>query len=241
MITKVFRCIFRLDATSSASDMKADSDERIAAILLKNLPRDTCMAVREALTAGAARAMRKAAATAEGHRSSVLGQLRHFEMNESFHSALEAANAKPTALVGNRIVTGRAGLVRLARFNIASGLWVNARRSATRLQLARANVAIEQLVQPELFAEPPPVHEAVVFFAAIFSGSIHHSPEGPLAIEIAVPNRDMTSWIFREPVERFVERFDFGTATDDAPQPDNARPRLRRIVDRDTGTTEGEP
>lgn len=118
---------------------------------LRSIPRELVLGVEDALNAGAARAHTAAKGMDEGHLPHVVGQLRHFNMNEAFYRALAVAEATPTAIQGNGLVTGRTGVFTLARFNIPEGFWINGRRSQTRRQTAFANKAIEPLVQPELF------------------------------------------------------------------------------------------
>lgn len=86
----------------------------------------------------------------EGHLPHVVGQLQHFHMNEAFQRALAMGEARPTAIRGNGIVSGRVGVPTLARFKIPDGFWVNGRRSHTRRQMSFANKAIEPVVQLEL-------------------------------------------------------------------------------------------
>jgi hypothetical protein len=210
--------------------MTSDQDDPIGALLVRDLPKDLVLGVEEALNVGARRALGAAGPMDEGHLSSIVGQLRHFHSNEAFHRALDAAGAAPTELAGNRVVTGRSGIFRLSRFSIARGVWLSSKRSKTRAQMALANHAIEQLVQPQLFGEPPPVTEAVAFFVSVFSGSLAECPDRPVAIELAVPSRDMMYWIFREPVQRFIDRYERRSQ-----QEDLAKPVLRPQVQKKAG------
>ena len=143
--------------------------ETIPDLLVRNIPREIIMGIEEALVVGAQRAYVAARGMHDGHLPSVVGQLRHFHMNESFQRALAVNDASPSPIRGNAIVTGRTGVFTLARFNIKEGIWVNGRRSQTRRQMSMANKAIEPLVQPELFADYEPPSEAVVFFVACFA------------------------------------------------------------------------
>ena len=70
-----------------ATEPKRDT---IPDLLVRNVPRETLMGIEEALVAGAQRAYASARGMAEGHLPHVVGQLRHFHMNESFHRALAA-------------------------------------------------------------------------------------------------------------------------------------------------------
>ena len=208
--------------------MPSSFTDSIPALLLRNIPRSLVMGIEEALGAGAQRAFSAAKGMDEGHLPHVVGQLRHFHMNESFHRALAVGEASPTGIRGNSIVTGRVGVFKLARFNIPEGFWVNGRRSHTRRQMSSANKAIEPLVQPELFAAYVPPTEAVAFFVSCFSGSVQTQPESPTSIQIAVPNRDMRGWLFREPLSAFVQRYDQAPATQD----DLAKPKLKKNIGR---------
>jgi hypothetical protein len=172
----------------------------------------------------------------DGHLPHVVGQLRHFHMNESFHRALEFGSASPSAIRGNGIIIGRTGIFTLSRFNIPAGFWNNGRRSNTRKQMSAANKAIEPLVQPELFNDYQPPADAVAFFVACFSGSLKVQPEAPVSIQIAVPDRNMRGWLFREEVSAFLKRYEQQVATQD----DLAVPKLKKSIgkqDKD-GTTQ---
>lgn len=205
--------------------MPSISPESIPVLLLRYVPRELVMAVEEGLSVGAQRAYAAARGMDEGHLPSVVGQLRHFHMNESFHRALAVGEASPTAIRGNGIVSGRCGVFTLARFNIFEGFWINGRRSQTRRQMSYANKAIEPLVQPELFDKYTPPSDAVAFFVACFSGSLHIQPESPLSVQIAVPDREMRGWLFRERVGAFLQRYEHKPIVQD----DLAKPKLKKI------------
>jgi hypothetical protein len=214
--------------------------ETVPSLLARNIPRQLVLAVEEALTAGAARAYAAARGMHDGHLPHVVGQLRHFHMNEAFQQALAVAEAQPTPLRGNGVVTGRTGVVTLARFNIPEGFWVNGRRSKTRRQMALANRSIEPLVQPGLFAGYATPCDATAFFVACFSGSIHVQPEAPVSIQIAVPNPHMTGWLYRDPLAAFLEHYE--QASSPAAADDRAVPRLKTGIlkkDQEDGVERG--
>jgi hypothetical protein len=98
--------------------MNPPTKDTIPGLLLRSIPRELVLGVEDALNAGAARAYTAAKGMDEGHLPHVVGQLRHFNMNEAFYRALAAAEATPTAIQGNGLVTGRTGVFTLARFNI---------------------------------------------------------------------------------------------------------------------------
>lgn len=188
--------------------MGRPTQETIHNLLVKNVPREVVMGVEDALAIGARRAYVAARGMDEGHLPHVVGQLRHFYMNEAFHRTLAANGAEPSPIRGNGIVTGRTGVFTLARFNIPEGFWINGRRSQTRRTMSLANMAIEPLVQPELFSGYRPPSDAVAFFVACFSGNRNLQPESPVSIQIAVPDRHMRGWLFNEPLDRFLTRYD---------------------------------
>lgn len=204
------------------------TEETIPGLLVKNLTRDLVLGVEEALIVGAQRAYAAARGMDEGHLPHAVGQLRHFQMNEAFQRALTHASASPSPIRGNGIVTGRCGVFTVARFNIPEGFWINGRRSHTRRQMSAANRAIEPLIQPELFGTYQPPADAVAFFVACFSGSLHVQPEAPVSIQIAVPDREMRDWLFREPVSEFAKRFDQAAVE----QRDLAKPVLKKSIGR---------
>jgi len=200
----------------------------IAALLMQNVTRELVLGVEEALMAGSQRAFGAARGMDEGHLPHVVGQLRHFHMNEALYRTFAASDAAPSPIRGNGLVTGRAGVFTLARFNIKLGLWVNGRRSQTRRQMALANSAIEPLVQPGLFDRALPPSEGVAFFVSCFSGDLNVLPDVPVSIYIAVPDHTMTGWLFREPLSLFVQRYQ----EEPAAQDDLANPTLKRGAQR---------
>ncbi|MBI5920896.1 MAG: alpha/beta hydrolase [Betaproteobacteria bacterium] len=206
--------------------MAMQTQDTIASLLLKNIPREIVMGIEEALFAGAQRAYAAARGMDDGHLPHVVGQLRHFHMNESFHRALTVSEASPSPIRGNGIVIGRTGVFTLARFNIPDGFWINGRRSCTRRQMSVANKAIEPLVQPELFEDYVPPSVAVAFFVASFSRSLHIKPEVPVSIQIAVPDRYMRGWLFREQMDTFLQRYEQKPAAQD----DLAMPKLKKNI-----------
>lgn len=202
--------------------------ESIPSLLLSSVPRELVMAVEDSLNQGATRAYLSANGMEDGHLPHVVGQLRHFQMNEAFHRALAANEARPCPIRGNGLITGRAGMFILGRFNIPVGFWINGRRSHTRQQMALANKALEPLVQGALFEQYQTPSTAVAFFVACFSGSLRVSPEAPLSIHIAVPNHDMRGWLFREPLSTFLQRYE--PAVSDV-QIDLVKPKLKNRSD----------
>lgn len=194
----------------------------IADMLIANVPRDLVMGIEDACDAGALRAHLATKDMNGKHRKNALGQMRHFHMNEMFSEALQVADAEHIPLKGNGVVVGQAGMFKFSRVNMSSKIWNNCKRSAIRRQLAEANQNMAQLVQPSLFA-PAEIISGTFFFVACFSGSLHIQPEKPLEIHIAVPDAQLEGWLFREPLKKFLSRYD------EAPQlqVDLAVPKLK--------------
>lgn len=202
-------------------------NQNIHDLLIRQIPRELVMSLEEAKLVGAQRAYAAARGMDDGHLPHVVGQLRHFHMNELFHRALTVADASPSPLRGNQIITGRAGIFTLARFNAKDGVWNSGRRSKTRKQMSLANAAIEQLVQPGLFSDYVEPSQAVVFVVACFAESLHIQPDTPVSIQIAVPDCHMQGWLFREPIDAFIKRYDQQPTTG---QDDLAVPKLKKNI-----------
>lgn len=200
----------------------------IPELIMANVPRDLLMGIEDALDAGAMRAFTATKDLVTGHRKNALGQMRHFHMNEVFNEALLAAGAEMVPLKGNGVVVGQSGIFKLCRLNISETAWNNSSRSVTRRRLAEDNQAIAHLLQPSLFG-PVEIESGTLFIVACFSGSLSHHPEKPLKIYIAVPDDTLEGWLFREPLETFLSRYE------QAPkQVDRAQPKLKTKV-LDTG------
>jgi hypothetical protein len=195
--------------------------DAIAALLIANVPRDLVMGVEDAFAAGALEAHSMTKGVSKKQRKIALGYMRHIQMNERFSDLLEAADAELVPLQGNRVIVGKAGMCKFSRLNMTTTNWNHASRSTIRRELSEANQAMSELVQPSLF-DAQPVNGGTFFFIARFSGSLHHHPETPLQIYIAVPTPKMDGWIFREPLNQFLDRYDA------APQQiDNATVKLK--------------
>ncbi|MDC6379925.1 hypothetical protein BW687_007015 [Pseudomonas graminis] len=194
----------------------------IPELLVQNVPRDLVMGAEDAFEVGALRAYLLTKDMDRNHRKNALGQMRAFQMNESFEEALRAADALYTPLNGNGVVVGQSGIFKFSRLNMSSSFRNNIRRGAIRRQLAEANQAMTQLVQPSLFAQEP-ITAGTFFFVACFSGSLAYQPEKPLQIHIAVPDAEMKGWLFHEPVSKFLTRYDQAAQQ----QPDLAKPKLK--------------
>lgn len=208
--------------------MKTQPDEiSIESLIVTNIPKDLLMAMEDALISGAGQGAIGASSLAKGHRAHAVGHMRHFRMNESFSDALLAAEANPTPISGNRLIVGRKGIFSVARFNVTSHLWSNAKRSKARRQLALFNRAIEPLVYPDLFETYKPASMASIFAVAVFDRSLSSALAELIRVDIAVPRADMDGWLYRQPVSKTLELYE----TLETPvQPDNAHPVLKKSI-----------
>lgn len=213
--------------------MDASSLPTIQDLLVENIPRELVLSLEEAFEAASARALDASLGMRDGHLANVLGQMRHFHLNEAFADALENAGASPTPVIGNSLVVGQVGIFRIARFSVNHGIWYNARRSRLRRKLAEINRSIEQLVQPGLFEHSGPATEATVFIVTLFSGSTSHLPERPIDIQLAVPDSKMDQWLYCESISKFAQAYSEPIA-----QQDEAIPTLKVGVRR-LNTSEG--
>jgi len=212
--------------------MRKPPKETIDMLLMRNIPRELVMAVEEALVVGALRASEAAKGMDAGHHPHVLGQMRHFHMNEAFHTALVTSASSTTPIRGNSVISGRSGLFSLGRFNASGHIWFNARRSKTRQQMSLANRAIEPLVQPGLFENYQEPANATAFFVGCFSGGIENQSAATLSIHVAVPDKEMKGWLFREDISRFLARYDSViTVQEDKAMPSLKRGAIKRVVE----------
>jgi len=136
--------------------------EAIAALLIANVPRDLVMGVEDAFAAGALQAFGLTKDVSKKQRKTALGYMRHIQMNERFSDLLEASNAELISSQGNRVIVGVAGMFKFARLNMSTTNWNRPTRSTIRRELAEANEAMSQLVQPSLF-EPLDVTSGAFF------------------------------------------------------------------------------
>ena len=209
--------------------MKNLPQDSIPSLLTKNIPRDLVLAVEDALFAGAKKAYNSVQDVERGHRNSALGQMRHFQMNQAFHLALKLGGASPTLLRANEIVKGQTGIFTLGRFNIRNGFWENGRRSKTRRKLSELNKIISRVVMPDMFSDYEIPAEAIVFFVACFPAG---NCDAPGSIELAVPDQDMHGWLFREPLNVFLKRYDEMPTSN---QQDLALPKLKKFPKKQSG------
>lgn len=145
----------------------------------------------------------------------------------------EANGCNPGKLCGNRIVEGHSGIFTIARESYNDNQWKKLFRSKRKQTLIAENVFVEKVVQPDLFSDGSDVPKATLFVVCRFSGSLQTQPEAPMSIELVVPGSDGKSWVFHEPLELFLTRYDVVPS-----QEDNAFPGLKKGIIKKDGTEE---
>lgn len=212
--------------------MDMEAKGALADALVELIPREFCAALDDGLRAATKRAHAEAAARDEGHRSSVLGQARHFHQNEAFALALDACGIRRNPIKGNGIVVGDLAPAYFARFSISNPTWNRVRRSAQRLKMSRKNLWLQELVQPGLFEASQLIEgQITVFFVSVFSGSLKVQPDAPVSIDIVVPDVTLSERLFSESLTAFLGRY-----AEPAQQTDIAHVRLKEVAQkRQTG------
>lgn len=204
---------------------------KVADLVVQHVPKQLLMALSDAIFAASKRSYDFAKKKSQGHRATALGLERYLNLNETIHEVFEANGCNPGKLSGNRIVEGHSGIFTIARESYNDNQWKKLFRSKRKQTLIAENVFVENVVQPDLFSDGSDVPKATLFIVCRFSGSLELQPEAPMSIELVVPSSDGKSWVFHEPLELFLTRYDVVP-----PQEDNAFPGLRKGVIKQDGT-----
>ncbi|AHY08194.1 hypothetical protein [Serratia plymuthica] len=204
---------------------------KIAELLLQHVPKQLLMALSDAVYAASKRSYDYAQKKKLDHRSTALGYDRHLNLNETIHEVFEANGCNPDKLRGNRIVEGRSGIFTIVRESYNDNQWKKLFRSKRKQTLIAENVFVEKMVQPDLFSDGSDVPKATLFIVCRFSGSLHSQPETPMSIELVVPSSDGKNWVFHEPLELFLTRYDVVPS-----QEDNAFSALKKGIIKKDGT-----
>ncbi|MDR3451153.1 MAG: hypothetical protein P4M15_15645 [Alphaproteobacteria bacterium] len=141
-------------------------------------------------------------------KKEVLGRERHWCCERALRRAGEAAEfifATPDTnpvggryalLISPRFIIGRAKLDRYRG---------NVKPVKYRKQLAAMNAAVSQL-QNDLFQARVQVDDDRLF--GLFLSAAHpNHPEVPAFLNFAIPNSDLTGWIFNQPVENVIAAY----------------------------------
>ncbi|EAN0772392.1 hypothetical protein [Salmonella enterica] len=206
---------------------------KVADLIVQHVPKQLIMALSDAIYAASKRSFDSAKMKSQGHRATALGLERYLNLNETIHEVFEANGCNPGKLCGNRIVEGHSGIFTIARESYNDNQWKKLFRSKRKQTLIAENVFVEKVVQPDLFSDGSDVPKATLFVVCRFSGSLQTQPEAPMSIELVVPSSDGKSWVFHEPLELFLTRYDVVPS-----QEDNAFPGLKKGIIKKDGTEE---
>lgn len=206
---------------------------KVADLIVQHVPKQLIMALSDAIYAASKRSFDSAKMKSQGHRATALGLERYLNLNETIHEVFEANGCNPGKLCGNRIVEGHSGIFTIARESYSDNQWKKLFRSKRKQTLIAENVFVEKVVQPDLFSDGTDVPKATLFVVCRFSGSLQTQPEAPMSIELVVPSSDGKSWVFHEPLELFLTRYDVVPSQDD-----NAFTRLKKGIIKKDGTEE---
>lgn len=198
---------------------------KTADLIIQHVQKQLLMALSDAVYAASKRSYDYAQKKKLGHRATALGYERYLNLNETIHEVFEANGCNPDKLRGNRIVEGRSGIFTIVRESYSDNHWKMLFRSKRKQELVAENLFVEKMVQPDLFSDGSDVPKATLFIVCRFSGSLQTQPEAPMSIELVVPSASGKSWVFHEPLELFLTRYDVAP-----PQEDNAFPDLKKGV-----------
>ncbi len=204
---------------------------KVADLIVQHVPKQLIMALSDAIYAASKRSFDSAKMKSQGHRATALGLERYLNLNETIHEVFVANGCNPGKLCGNRIVEGRSGIFTIARESYNDNQWKKLFRSKRKQTLISENVFVERMVQPDLFSDGSDVPTATLFVVCRFSGSLQTQPEAPMSIELVVPSSDGNSWVFHEPLELFLTRYDVVPS-----QEDNAFSALKKGIIKKDGT-----
>lgn len=204
---------------------------KVADLIVQHVPKQLIMALSDAIYAASKRSFDSAKMKNQDHRATALGLERYLNLNETIHEVFEANGCNPGKLCGNRIVEGRSGIFTIARESYNDNQWKKLFRSKRKQTLISENVFVEKVVQPDLFSDGSDVPKATLFVVCRFSGSLQTQPEAPMSIELVVPSSDGKTWVFHEPLELFLTRYDVVPS-----QEDNAFPGLKKGIIKKDGT-----
>lgn len=208
---------------------------KVADLIVQHVQKQLLMALSDAIYAASKRSYDSAKKKSQGHRATALGLERYLNLNETIHEVFEANGCNPGKLSGNRIVEGHSGIFTIARESYNDNQWKKLFRSKRKQTLISENVFVEKVVQPDLFSDGSDVPKATLFIVCRFSGSLQSQPETPMSIELVVPSSDGKSWVFHEPLELFLTRYDVVPS-----QEDNAFPGLKKGVIKQDGTEDND-
>ena len=181
--------------------------ENIGKFLATHIPKEFLLQVESFFQAALEKAAAEGRRAASGHRSTVTGVLRHFDLNEALEQTFTELGIPHSALRGNSIMVGQLGPVTIARFHKGTGAWNNSRRSAGKVKLCDKNVVASLMIQPDfLRGGALQLSEVTCFLVTEHDGGSDEVG----AIYLIVPNleMDLRSPLFRESLPAFLQRYE---------------------------------
>lgn len=180
--------------------------EKLGDILSANIPKEFFLHVWQSFPGALERASESAKLAHRGHRPSVAGLMRHFNLNEALAASFEEVGIPHEAIRGNRIMFGSVGIATVARVHLNKGPWDNSKRSVGKRKLCAKNLAASQLIQPDFLQSG----DAVVSEITMLLVTVGGGEEGPATIYVVVTNEDMDlkNPIFRESIDIFLQRYE---------------------------------
>lgn len=187
--------------------MGASGHEKIGDLLSSSVQRDFLLNLEQMIPSALERVRKFSEEFMAGHRPSVLGQVRHFALNEALVRCLDDSGIPHPPLRGNAIMIGKIGVVTLARVHMGQSQWDNSRRSKTKVKLCKPNHLAKRLVHPDMFdgeivvADIP---EVTVFIVTEGDGT-----NGAAPIYLVVPDEtmDLRNPVFKEELSVFMQRY----------------------------------
>lgn len=192
--------------------------EKIAEILTSSVPKEFFLHVAESFPAALERALKLGQVSHAGHRSSVSGLMRHFNLNEALGSSFEAAGIPHEAIRGNRIVFGSVGIATVARVHMNNGPWDNSKRSVGKRKLCAHNQAATKLLQPD-FLQEQEVEVAQITMLLVTVGDGDGLEQASIYVVVTNDEMDLKNPLFREPIELFLQRYEKAEQVDDIAVP----------------------
>lgn len=184
----------------------------ILARIKSELPRNLFTVAREEWDGAYFEAARRAGEVSRydsPERREVLGRERHWCSERALRRAGATAAAISVATRDTIPIGGRYSLLISPGFVIGRAKldrWHgNVKPVKYRKQLATMNAAVSQL-QDDLFLAPMQVRDDRLF-GLFLSGAHPQQPEVPAFLNFAIPNHDLSGWVFNEPVENVIAAY----------------------------------
>lgn len=211
MLPQIFNGNFLYNANRFSKGRPLTDPNPILTRIKAELPRDLFTVAREEWDGAFFEANRRAGEANRydsPERREVLGRERHWCSERALRRAGEAAaiavatrdtnpiGGRYALLVSSGFVIGRAKVDRYRG---------NVKPVKYRKQLAMMNAAVSQL-QDDLFLKRLQVRDDRLF-GLFLSGAHPKQPESPAFLNFAVPNYELSGWLFNEPVENVIAAY----------------------------------